>query len=265
MDLQLRGKRAVVTGGSSGIGLAVADLLAEEGADVALVARRKEPLDAAVEQVGRHGTHVLAVQADTADDDSVRAMASTVVAELGGVDVLVNSAARPASLIPQRGLDELTDDDVRIELETKLLGYLRCARALAPSMVANGWGRIVNVSGLNARQSVSIPGSVRNIAVAAMSAALADELGPKGVNVSVVHPGMTVTRGTEELIASRAEAQGIDEATMRARAESGTRIGRLATAAEVADVIVFLCSPRSVAIAGDAIAAGGGARGVTHY
>ncbi|GAY11342.1 SDR family NAD(P)-dependent oxidoreductase [Pseudonocardia sp. N23] len=265
MDLQLRGKRAVVTGGSSGIGLAVADELAAEGADVALVARRKEPLDAAVEQVGRHGTRVLAVPADTADDDSVRAMADVVVRELGGVDILVNSAARPAGLIPQRGLHDLTDDDVRIEFETKVLGYLRCARALAPSMITGGWGRIVNVSGLNARQSVSIPGSVRNIAVAAMSAALADELGPRGINVSVVHPGMTVTQGTEELIASRAQAQGIDEAAMRARAESGTRIGRLATAAEVADVIVFLCSPRSVAISGDAIAAGGGARGVTHY
>lgn len=208
---------------------------------------------------------MLAAPADTADDDSVRAMARHVGDTLGGVDILVNSAARPASLIPRRELADLTDDDVRIELETKLLGYLRCARALASSMVDNGWGRIVNVSGLNARQSVSVVGSVRNIAVAAMTAALADELGPKGVNVSVVHPGMTVTDGTEQLIASRAHQQGIDEATVRARAEAGTRIGRLVTAAEVADVIVFLCSPRAVAIAGDAIAAGGGARGVTYY
>ncbi|AEA22804.1 SDR family NAD(P)-dependent oxidoreductase [Pseudonocardia benzenivorans] len=265
MDLQLTGKRAVVTGGSSGIGLAVADGLAAEGVDVAVVARRKEPLDAAVDQVARHGTRVLAAPADTADDDSVRGMAKQVLDELGGVDILVNAAARPAGLIPQRELADLTDDDVRIELETKLLGYLRCARALSPSMIESGWGRIVNVSGLNARQSVSVVGSVRNIAVAAMSSALADELGPKGINVSVVHPGMTVTTGTEELIASRARQQGIDEATMRARAEAGTRIGRLATAAEVADVIVFLCSPRAVAIAGDTIAAGGGARGVTYY
>ena len=114
-------------------------------------------------------------------------------------------------------------------------------------MAASGWGRIVNVSGLAARQTGSVVGSVRNVAVAALTKNLADELGPSGVNVTVVHPGPTVTERVPPVDAS------------------GVSIGRLVTAAEVADVIVFLCSPRSVAVNGDAIAVGGGARGAIHY
>jgi NAD(P)-dependent dehydrogenase (short-subunit alcohol dehydrogenase family) len=265
MDLQLGGKRAVVTGGSRGIGLAVADALAAEGADVALVARGKDALAAAAERVGRHGTRVLTVVADTADDDAVRAMANAVERGLGGVDILVNAAARPGTELPQRDLTTLTDDDLRSELETKVLGYLRCARALAPSMIAGGWGRIVNIAGLNARLSSSLVGSVRNVAVASMTAALADELGPKGVNVTVVHPGATVTERTAEVATAAARDQGIDEPEALSRMAAGTRLRRLVTAAEVADVVVFLASPRSVAITGDAVAVGGGSRGSVHY
>lgn len=264
MDLQLKGKRAIVTGGSRGIGLAVAAALAAEGADVAVVARDRDALTAAAGELARHGTRIVPVTADTADDASVRAMVDAVVAELGGVDVLVNAAARPAGgAEPAASLT--TDDAVREQLETKVLGYLRCARAVAPRMVAQGWGRIVNISGLNARSSGSLVGSVRNVAVAAMTAALADELGPRGVNVTVVHPGLTVTERTPGMIADRARRDGVDEAAVAAQLGRANTIGRMATAAEVADVVAFLASPRSVAINGDAVAAGGGQPGVVHY
>jgi NAD(P)-dependent dehydrogenase (short-subunit alcohol dehydrogenase family) len=265
MDLELAGKRAIVTGSSRGIGLAVAHRLAGEGAAVALVARDTQSLERAAAAVRGHGNRVLVVPADTTDDAAVRAMVADVVAALGGVDILVNAAARPASSAPVPPLAQLEDDALRIEIETKVLGYLRCARAVAPHLVAQGWGRIVNISGLNARSSGSLIGSVRNVAVAAMTKNLADELGPAGVNVTVVHPGTTVTERTPGMLAARAERDGVAPEEIARRLAGATSIGRLVTAEEVADVVAFLASPRSVAISGDAIAVGGGSRGAIHY
>ncbi|HKN98302.1 MAG TPA: SDR family NAD(P)-dependent oxidoreductase [Pseudonocardiaceae bacterium] len=265
MDLQLTGKRAIVTGGSRGIGLAAAAALAAEGADVALVARHQDALDAAAERIRGHGRRVLTVVTDTRDDAAVRAMVARVVAEFGGVDILVNAAAEPASPNTAHGLAGTTDDDLRAEVETKVLGYLRCARAVAPHMVGQGWGRIVSVSGLAARQASSVVGSVRNVAVSAMTKNLADELGRSGVNVTVVHPGITVTERTPEVIAGYARAHGVSEADATAALSANITIGRMVTAEEIGDVIAFLASPRSVAVTGDAVAVGGGAKGSIYY
>jgi NAD(P)-dependent dehydrogenase (short-subunit alcohol dehydrogenase family) len=264
VDLELTGKRAVVTGGSRGIGLAVAERLAAEGSSVALVARDRSALDEAAEQIARHGTTVFVRPTDTRDDQAVRAMVEEVVAALGGVDILVNAAAEPAGG-PVPPLAELPDDALRAELETKVLGYLRCARAVAPHMTAGGWGRIVNVSGLAARLTGSIVGSIRNVAVAAMTKNLADELGSSGITVTAVHPGMTVTERVSEIFTGMAERAGVTAEDIAARFAVATSIGRLITADEVADVVAFLASPRSVAITGDAIPVGGGSRGSIHY
>ena len=143
-----------------------------------------------------------------------------------------------------------TSDALWAEVNTKVMGYLRCAREVAPLMVAEGWGRIINVSGLAARQSGSILGSIRNVSVAAMTKNLADELGPHGINVTVVHPGATRTERMTDDTAARL---------------SGNVIGRVVDADEVAYVVAFLASPKSAAITGDAIACGGGTRGAIHY
>jgi NAD(P)-dependent dehydrogenase (short-subunit alcohol dehydrogenase family) len=264
MDLQLRGKRAIVTGASRGIGFAVAAALASEGADIVLVARDQAKLDEAAGRLPSGGRRV-AIVADTNDDGTVRAMVARTVEELGGVDILVNAAAQPGSAGPPRKLADTVDDELRADVETKVLGYLRCARAVAPHMIAQGWGRIVNISGLAARQTGNTFGSVRNVAVAALTKNLAEELGPAGVNVTVVHPGLTVTERTPALVAGLAATNGISEEQARARLENRVTIGRLVTAAEVADVVAFLASPRSVAVNGDAIAVGGGARGSIYY
>jgi NAD(P)-dependent dehydrogenase (short-subunit alcohol dehydrogenase family) len=270
LHLQLTGKRAVVTGGSRGIGLAVARALVGEGVAVALVARDGKSLQAAATALSSDTAlgpeaRVVATPADTTDDASVRAMAERAIELLGGVDILVNSAARPAGAGPAAALADITDDALRAELESKVLGYLRCARALAPGMVERGWGRIINISGLNARWAGSLVGSVRNVAVSAMTKNMADELGPSGVNVSVVHPGYTVTERTPGMLAGRAAERGISPDEVAAEFARATSIGRLVTAEEVADVVTFLASPRSVAITGDAVAAGGGQRGPIHY
>jgi NAD(P)-dependent dehydrogenase (short-subunit alcohol dehydrogenase family) len=265
VDLQLTGRRAVVTGAGRGIGRAVALGLAREGVRVALVARDRGALEQTAEAVRELGAEALVHPADTRDDEAVRGMVAAVVAAWGGVDVLVNAAARPASSGPVPSLADLSDDALRVELETKVLGYLRCSRAVAPHMAAAGWGRIINVSGLNARISGSLVGSVRNVAVAAMTKNLADELGPAGITVTVVHPGTTVTEALPQRLADRAAREGTSVAELTAQLARGTSIGRLVTAEEVADVITFLASPRSAAVTGDAVAVGGGTRGAIHY
>jgi NAD(P)-dependent dehydrogenase (short-subunit alcohol dehydrogenase family) len=255
MDLQLSDKRAVVTGASRGIGLAVARGLAAEGARVALVARDESALRRAAEALGERATFAVC---DTGVDESVAAMATAVAAELGRVDILVNSAA-PANTGP------MADAELDFQLNVKLKGYLRCARAFAPAMAERGWGRIINVSGLAARSTGSVVGSVRNVAVAAMTKNLADEYGSRGVNVTVVHPGMTVTERFPDTMAAMARARGTTPAAVEASFAAATSIGRVLSAAEVADVVTFLASPRSAGITGDAIAVGGGSRGAIYY
>jgi NAD(P)-dependent dehydrogenase (short-subunit alcohol dehydrogenase family) len=251
MDLYLKGKRAVVTGGSRGIGFAIADTLAAEGADIAILARDPDS--------------ALALSADTTDDKAVRAAITRVAEELGGVDILVNNAATPAGASAPRDLADQDDDEILAAFDTKVLGYLRTARAAAPYMTAQGWGRIINISGLAARSVSTTSGSIRNVAIAALTKTLADELGPHGVNVTVVHPGWTVTERTTDHIAAYASAHGITEAAAQVMLSKNISIGRPVTATELAQVIAFLASPRSVAINGDTIAAGGGARGPIHY
>jgi len=265
VDLHLSGKRALVTGGSRGIGRAIARQLALEGANVALAARNAATLErAAAELSVEAGRPLVSVTVNTREDASVASAVAKAVEMLGGLDILVNAAAEPASMAPPK-LDEITNKNFWDEVDVKVLGYLRMARAAAPHMAENGWGRIINISGLNARQTGSIIGSIRNVSVSALTKNLADELGAKGINVTVVHPGITRTEGLHDTIARRAAALGLEPADIEKQLVGAISIGRIVDAAEVADVVAFLASPRSVAINGDAIVAGGGARGPIHY
>lgn len=266
MDLQLAGKVAVVTGGSRGIGKAVARQLALEGADVAIVARDKAVLDATVREISEEtGRRIQGFTADTSDDASVRAMSRQVLETFGHVDILVNGAAKVGGHGVPPTMDEIDTAAFDDELHTKVLGYLRCAREFAPSMKARGWGRIVNLSGMAARTANSILGSVRNVSVVALTKNLADQLGPHGINVTVVHPGATRTERTPGLIADRAKAAGVSEEQMEAQMQAANSIRHLVDAEEVAYVVTFLCSPKSIAINGDVIAAGGGIKTSIYY
>ncbi|MEW2548969.1 SDR family oxidoreductase [Streptomyces sp. NPDC047002] len=259
MDLQLAGRRALVTGGSRGIGFAVGRALAREGAAVALVARDaaavKERAAALAEETG---ATVVGIAADTGDDTSVAAMADEAARLLGGVDILVNNAAKASP-------GAFPEDELEEQINVKVRGYLRTVRALAPAMAERGWGRVINIAGLAARQSGSVVGSVRNVAVAAMSKNLADELGPQGVNVTVVHPGMTRTETQTGVIAARAADRGVPVEQVERELAASVSIGRIVEADEVAAVVAFLASPLSVALNGDPVVPSGGARGAVHY
>ena len=259
MGLELEDKRAIVTGGGTGIGYAIALELAREGVRVAIAGRRQGVLDDAAKQItAETGRYVLAVAADTGDDASVRALVATVEREFGGLDILVNNAAeQPAQHGPS--YTDADDEWFLRQLNVKVLGYLRTIRAAAPLLKANGWGRIINISGTGSRQTVSVIGSVRNAAVTALTKNIADELGPHGINVTVVHPGATNTDKAAELRRSRTFSPAARDAL------ATNVIGRIVEPQEVAWVVAFLASPRSVAITGDGVVAGGGVPGFIYY
>lgn len=178
MDLELTARRALVTGGSRGIGKAIARALLAEGAQVALLARNAGALATTAQELAAAcGRPVHVVVGDTTKDDSVREAVAAAVQALGGpVEILVNAAAEPAGYATPPKLGEITAAFFHTELDTKVMGYLRCAREVAPGMVQAGWGRIVNVNGLAARQTGNAVGSIRNVAVAALAKNLADEV-----------------------------------------------------------------------------------------
>ncbi len=266
MDLQLIGKRAIVTGGSRGIGKAIALALASEGVDVALVARNSGPLvQTASEIAAKTRSRVVGVIGDTGDDASVKKMVAEAISQLGGVDILVNNAAKPGGQGAVPVLKDITAEAFNEDMNVKVMGYLRCAREVYPYMARQGWGRIINISGLAARNSGSTIGSMRNVAVAALTKNLADELGPLGINVTVVHPGITRTEVTPGVIARRASAAGLSEVEMERQIAEGNSIRRIIGADDIANVVTFLASPLAVAINGDAIAAGGGVGRAIYY
>ena len=265
MDLELDGKTAIVTGGSRGIGKAVAREFGLEGMSVALVARGQEALEETARELAEEtGANFIIIVADTGDPESVKAMVEEAAARLGRIDILVNSAARVGGAYTPK-LSEITEDDFWSDMNVKVMGYLRCAQAVAPYMIDQGWGRIINLSGMAARQAGYSIGSMRNVSVAALTKNLADELGPQGINVTVVHPGMTYTERIPAMLEDQAKTQGITvEEAERQMAERNS-IHHIVDAREVAYVVAFLASPKSISINGDAIAAGGGVGRAIHY
>lgn len=266
MDLDLRGKTAIVTGGSRGIGKAIARELAREGVDVVIAARDLAVLAATADELRREtGQRIEPIVVDTGQDDSVRQLVQQAAAAFGHLDILVNCAARPGGQAPPPKLAEITDELFWDDVNVKVLGYLRCAREVAPRMIAQGWGRIISVSGLAARQTGSTIGSIRNVAVVAMTKNLAAELGPHGINVTAVHPAITRTEKTAGVIAEQARTLGVPLDEVERRLAAGNPLGRLIDAREIAYVVAFLASPKAVAINGDVIATGGGAGHAIYY
>jgi NAD(P)-dependent dehydrogenase (short-subunit alcohol dehydrogenase family) len=245
LDLELRDKVAIVTGGNRGIGKAVAWQLAKEGVDVALIARDRAALETAATEIARATNRgVKGFVADTGDDAAVK----TGVAQ-----------GKPPTLA------EITNEPFFADMNVKVLGYLRTIREVAPHMAAQGGGRIINISGLAALHTGSTIGSIRNVGVAALTKNLADELAPSGISVVCVHPGRTRTEKTNEFVERQARAQGVTPDEIERRLAAANLAQRVITADEIAYLVAFLASPKSIAINGDSIAAGGGSRGAIHY
>jgi NAD(P)-dependent dehydrogenase (short-subunit alcohol dehydrogenase family) len=258
MDLQLKGKRALVTGSTAGIGLAIATALAREGAAVVLNGRTQQRVDDAVEAVRRaaDGAEVTGVAADLAGGSG----AESLLRQVPAVDVLVNNLgifeARPFAAIP--------DEDWRRFFEVNVLSGVRLSRAYLPGMLQRNWGRIVFIS---SESAINIPAEMihygmTKTAQLAVARGLAELTAGTGVTVNSVLPGPTRSEGVARFVEDLAHSQGKtprdfeEEFFQEARPSSLLR--RFATPEEVASLVAYVCSPLAAATNGAALRVDGG-------
>ena len=257
MDLQLTGKRAFISGSTRGIGHAVARSLAAEGADVVLHGRTPAAVEEAVDRLREdgHGVEVSGIAADVADDDEVGRLLEAV----GDVDVLVNNVG----VFEVKDFAAITDEDWRDVLDVNLMSAVRLSRALLPSMLARGWGRVVVVS---SESGVDVPADmihygVTKAAVLALSNGLAKLTRGTEVTVNTVLGGPTYSDGVAEAVRHVAALQGLSEQDMKAAiAARGTSslVQRFLEPAELASLVTYLASPLASATNGAALRADGG-------
>jgi NAD(P)-dependent dehydrogenase (short-subunit alcohol dehydrogenase family) len=256
MDLGLKGKVAVVTGGTEGIGRATALKLAQEGAHVALCGRRQEPLENTAAEIQKYGVQGLGVQADMSKAADVERFMKAVIDRFGRIDILVNNAGtsmRGAFL-------ELDDAMWASDLELKVFGAIRCTRLAVPHMKKNGGGRIVNITISSAKQpgAESMPTSVSRAAGLAITKALSKEYAPDNILVNTVCIGK-IKSGQHE---RRYTKQGIGADEYYSRMSKDIPMGRVGEAEEVANVIAFLVSDAASYVTGSSINLDGGISGV---
>jgi 3-oxoacyl-[acyl-carrier protein] reductase len=255
MDLGLRDRVCLVTGSTTGIGLATARLLAAEGAVVALCGRDPGRVEAA----RREGGARLGVVCDLAEAEGPAALVAEVERELGPVGVLVNNVGEAY----QAGFDELSDDQWERLWQVNVMSFVRTIRAVLPGMRAAREGAIVNVSSsAGKRPSVGMPNySVTKAAVLSLSRLVADLYAREGIRCNAVTPGPTATEawlGPGGLADQQAARTGKTREDVLAAVGAARPLGRLAQPDEIAAVIGFLCSPRSAYVTGAAWSADGG-------
>ena len=272
MDMGLTDKLALVAGGSRGIGKAIALDLAREGADVAIAARSADQLErTAAEIEDQTGRRAIPLVFDATSTEQSTNMVNEAATQLGGLHILVNSASLPGGSPGAVGPVETVDEeDLLRDFDVKYVGALRCAKAAIPHLKEQGWGRIINISGTNARRAGNLSGGARNTSMVHMTKTLALQLGPFGITVNCIHPGTTRTERTPVMLAERAEELGItaEEVEQRDFAPSspGTNaIGRMVDADEIAYVTTFLASDKAWAVTGELIVATGGAGNFVYY
>ena len=266
MDLGLDGRRALVTGGSRGIGRAIARKLAAEGARVAICARTRDPLEEAAAAIREEtGAEVLPIVADVRERASIESFVGTGAERFGGLEIVVSSAARVSGGEVPEDLERVTEETILGDFEEKFLGALRLVRTALPHLRRSGWGRIVTVSGLTARVAGSVSAGARNAALVHLTRTMSVALGRDGITANAVYPAVTVTESLERRLAARAEREGATLEQFLADLAKHSAIGRLVTADEIADVVAFLASVRSAAITGEAIAVSGGTGSSVSY
>ena len=256
MDLGLKGKIAVITGGTEGIGKATALTLAREGAKVAICARRQPLLDAVAAEITKAGGEVLAVAADMSKAADCERFINAVVKRYGGIDILLNNAGTS-----KRGsFLELTDDEWAADLELKVFGAIRCTRLAVPHMKKRGGGRIINITISSAKQpgAESMPTSVSRAAGLAITKALSKEFAADNILVNTICIGK-IKSGQHE---RRYTQDGISADEYYTKIGKDIPLQRAGEAQEVANVITFLASGAASYVTGTSINLDGGISGV---
>ena len=255
MDLGLRGRRAIVTGGSKGLGKAIAAELLAEGAAVAICSRHKAELDETAAELAASGGSITALPCDVTDPGQVESFIAAAAAALGGTDILVNNAgaARPGQFAA------LTDEDWHDDIEVKLFSQIRCTRAALPHLRRSTAPRVININAVYARypDPVFLASSVNRASCLSLSKALSIELGHEGILVNSVNIGFVVTPQWENIRARRAPDVPADE-FFGQLAASEVPLGRFGRPDEVAGIVAFLAGDRASYINGASIDVGGG-------
>ncbi len=256
MELGLKGKVAIVTGGSEGIGKATALMLAREGAKVAICARGKPLLDAVAAEITKAGGEVLAMVADMSKATDCKNFIEAVAQKFGRIDILVNNAGTS-----KRGkFLELTDEEWAADIELKVFGAIRCTRLAIPHMKKQGGGRIINITISAAKQpgAESYPTSISRAAGLAMTKALSKEFAADNILVNTICIGK-IKSGQHE---RRYTKEGVSADEYYARMVKDIPLRRAGEAQEVANVIAFLASDAASYVTGTSINLDGGISGV---
>jgi NAD(P)-dependent dehydrogenase (short-subunit alcohol dehydrogenase family) len=261
MDLRLKGRVALVTGASKGIGRNIARGLADEGVHLVLLARGKELLDQAAEEIrAATGVRTLAVPADMRDMAAVSAAAAAAKEHFGAVHILVNNAGGPI----KRQERQITwpHEDWLDDVNIKTIGMLRMIQALLPLMPTDGTGRIINISGIAGSSVLSsaLTHGLNNSAMNQVTTYLAKDLGPSRITVNSVIPGLIATEWREGWAETQAKQRGVTRQQFLDDIcrEWGIVSGRWATMEEVTDLVVYLASDRASYVNGARIPVDGG-------
>lgn len=253
MDLGLKDKNVLITGGSKGIGLACAHTFRGEGARIALISRSPANLDNARRALGE--AYILA--ADLSDAAAAAAMVERVEAEFGPIDILVNSAGA-ARRTP---VDELTPAAWRAAMDAKYFSYINVIDPLVKRMAARGRGVIINVIGNGGKvpSPIHLPGGAANAALMLATAGLANAYAARGLRIVGLNPGITRTDRVAEGLEADAKRTGLSEEEALERIVKGLPLGRLAEPEEIADVVAFAASERGRYLTGANITLDGAA------
>lgn len=257
MDLGLRGKVALVGGASQGLGAAIADALAAEGASVILCARTKGALEAVARDLAnRHGVRTLPRPTDISDPEQVHGLVADALAEFGRIDVLVTNGGGP----PSGSFESIGASAWENAYALLLRSAVELIRAVLPGMKERRYGRIVNVTSIAAKQPVGdlILSNALRAGVLGMARTLANETAPFGITVNNVLPGYTRTERVEKLAAAAAERTNSSRESVTSRWTSEIPAGRLGEPRELAALVAFLASEPASYVTGQSIAADGG-------
>jgi NAD(P)-dependent dehydrogenase (short-subunit alcohol dehydrogenase family) len=257
MDLKLTGKTALVTGGSEGIGKGIAIALAKEGVDVAICARRKEPLEATAAEIAKATNRkIVAIPADLTKDEDAKNFVEQGHKALGRIDIMVNNAGSA----PGGVIEHLSEADWALSLQLKFMGYVRCLRYVLPIMVKQGGGRVVNLignDGVKPSYWEIAPGAA-NAAGQNLTLSLAGQYGKHNISMCAVNPGPVRTERWAGLVKAMSRDMKLSYEEADKLAPSSIPMGRIAEVDEVSNLVVMLASPLMHMVNGTMIEIDGG-------